>query len=61
MKSQERQIVQFFSDGTKITDPIFDSLKFSKKATKRSLRENIRESEEKMGSVISVKLLRKLI
>jgi hypothetical protein len=46
------------SDGTKITDSIFDSLKFSKQATKRSLRENIRESLEKMESVISVKLLR---
>jgi hypothetical protein len=44
-------------DGIKIADPIFDSLKFSKRVTKRSLRENIRESLEKMGSVISVKLL----
>jgi len=45
-------------DGLKITAPIFDSLKFSKQATKRSLRENIRESVEKMGAVISVFLLR---
>ncbi|MEZ4986360.1 MAG: hypothetical protein R2795_15195 [Saprospiraceae bacterium] len=41
-------------DGLKITAPVFDSLKFSKQATKRSLRENIRESVEKMGVVISV-------
>ena len=56
-------IASELSDGTKITDSIpacvpqvgrFDSLKFSKQATKRSLRENIRESVEKMGEVISV-------
>lgn len=40
-----------------MTDSIFDSLKFSKQVTKRSLRENIRESLEKMESVIFVKLL----
>ncbi|MEZ4988630.1 MAG: hypothetical protein R2795_27025 [Saprospiraceae bacterium] len=49
---------QSISDGLKITAPIFDSLKFSKQATKRSLRENIRESAEKMGVVISVFSLR---
>ena len=41
-----------FSDGLKITAPVFDSLKFSKQATKRSLRENIRESVEKTGAVM---------
>jgi hypothetical protein len=45
------------SDGIKRTDPIFDSLTFSKQVTKKSLRENICESLKKMGSVISVKLL----
>ncbi|MEZ4983607.1 MAG: hypothetical protein R2795_00975 [Saprospiraceae bacterium] len=50
--------IAVLSDGLKITAPIFDSLKFSKQATKRSLRENIRESAEKMGVVISVFSLR---
>ena len=49
------------SDGLKITAPVFDSLKFSKQATKRSLRENIRESVEKTGAVISVFLHRSLV
>jgi len=47
----------YFSDGLKITALVFDSLKFSKQAIKRSLRENIRESVEKTGTVISVFLL----
>ncbi|MEZ4985826.1 MAG: hypothetical protein R2795_12465 [Saprospiraceae bacterium] len=46
--------VKLLGDGLKITAPVFDSLKFFKQATKRSLRENIRESVEKMGVVISV-------
>jgi hypothetical protein len=44
-------------DGIKMTASIFDLLKFSKKATKRSLRDNFRESLEKMEAVISVNLL----